>query len=79
MAGSRQSKRIKAQGDIKRRKTMVDLKEIDFYEKNFVKNATQGTIEECRDFMAAQQEFIRSLVKENEKLRERILDDFINK
>lgn len=58
---------------------MVDLKEIDFYEKNFVKNATQGTIEECRDFMAAQQEFIRSLVKENEKLRERILDDFINK
>ena len=58
---------------------MVDLKEIDFYEKNFVKNVTQGTIEECREFMAAQQEYIRSLVKENERLRERILDDFIGK
>lgn len=58
---------------------MVDLKEISFYEEHFVKNVTQGTIEECRDFMAAQQEFIRSLVKENEKLRNRILDDFINK
>lgn len=58
---------------------MVDLKEIDFYEKNFVKNVTQGTIEECREFMAAQQEFMRSIVKENERLRERILDDFINK
>ena len=58
---------------------MVDFKEIDFYEKNFVKNVTQGTIEECREFMAVQQEFIRSLVKENERLREHILDDFINK
>lgn len=58
---------------------MVDLKEIDFYEKHFVKNVTQGTIEECREFMAAQQGYIRSLVKENERLRERILDDFIGK
>ncbi len=58
---------------------MVDLKEIDFYEKHFVNNVTQGTIEECREFMAAQQEFMRSLVKENERLRERILDDFIGK
>lgn len=56
---------------------MVNLKEIDFYEKNFVKNVAQGTIEECREFMAAQQEYIRSLVKENERLRERILDNFI--
>ncbi len=58
---------------------MVDLKEIDFYEKHFVENVTQGTIDECREFMTAQQEFIRSLVKENERLREHILDDFINK
>ena len=58
---------------------MVDLKEIDFYEKNFVKYVAQGTIEECRDFMAAQQEFIRSLAKENERLRDRILDDFIGR
>lgn len=58
---------------------MVDLKDIDFFEKNFVKNVTQGTIEECRDFMAAQQEFIRSLVKENYRLRDRILDDFIGR
>lgn len=58
---------------------MLNLKEIDFFEKNFVKNVTQGTIEECREFMAAQQEYIRSLVSENEKLRERILDDFINR
>ena len=58
---------------------MVDLKEIDFYEKHFLKSVTEGTIEDCRKFMAAQQEFIRSLVKENERLRNRILDDFINK
>lgn len=58
---------------------MVDLKEISFYEEHFVKNVTQGTIEECRDFMAAQMEFIRSLVKENERMRERILDDFISR
>ena len=60
------------------RKTMVNLKDIDFYEKIFVKTVTQGTIEECRDFMEAQQEFIRDLVKENEKFRVRILDVFIN-
>ena len=29
---------------------MVDLKD-DFYEKNMVKTITQGTIEECREFM----------------------------
>ena len=57
---------------------MVNLKDIDFYEKIFVKTVTQGTIEECRDFMEAQQEFIRDLVKENEKFRVRILDVFIN-
>ncbi len=58
---------------------MLDLKEIDFFEKNFLKNVTQGTIEDCREFMAAQQEFIRSLVKEDEELRERILDNFIGR
>lgn len=58
-------------------KAMVNLKDMEFYESEFVKNVTQGTIEECRKFMAAQQEFIRSLVKENERLRERVLDDFI--
>ena len=58
---------------------MINLKDIDFYEEHFVKNVAQGTIEECREFMAAQQEFIRSLVRENEKLRERILDYFIDK
>ena len=30
---------------------MVDLKD-DFYEKNMVKTITQGTIEECREFIA---------------------------
>lgn len=58
---------------------MVNLKDIDFYEKNFLEYVAQGTIEECREFMAAQIQFIRSLVKENERLRERILDDFIKR
>ena len=31
---------------------MVDLKD-DFYEKNMVKTITQGTIEECREFIVA--------------------------
>lgn len=56
---------------------MVDLKKIDFYENNFIENVTKGTLEDCRDFAAAQQEFIRSLVKENERLRDCILDYFI--
>lgn len=58
---------------------MINLKDMDFYESEFTKIVTQGEIGECRDFIAAQQEFIRSLVKENERLRERILDDFIRK
>ena len=57
---------------------MVDLKD-DFYEKNMVKTITQGTIEECRKFIAAQQEYIRSLIKENERLREYVLDQLINR
>lgn len=57
---------------------MVDLKD-DFYEKNMVKIITQGTTEECREFIAAQQEYIRSLIKENEKLREYVLDRLINR
>lgn len=57
---------------------MVDLKN-DFYEKNMVKTITQGIIEECREFIAAQQEYIRLLIKENEKLREYVLDNLINR
>ncbi len=57
---------------------MVDLKD-DFYEKNMVKTITQGTIEECREFIAVQQEYIRSLIKENERLREYVLDQLINR
>ena len=57
---------------------MVDLKD-DFYEKNMVKTITQGAIEECREFIAAQQEYIRSLIKENERLREYVLDQLINR
>lgn len=57
---------------------MVDLKD-DYYEKNMVKTITQGTIEECREFIAAQQEYIRSLIKENERLREYVLDQLINR
>ncbi len=43
-----------------------------------LKTITQGTIEQCRDFIAEQQEYIRSLVSENEKLREYVLDKAIN-
>ena len=57
---------------------MIDLKD-DFYEKNMVKTITQGTIEECREFIAVQQEYIRSLIKENERLREYVLDQLINR
>ena len=57
---------------------MVELKD-DFYEKNMVKTITQGTIEECREFIAAQQEYICSLIKENERLREYVLDQLINR
>lgn len=57
---------------------MVDLKD-DFLQKNMVKTITQGTIEECREFIAAQQEYIRSLIKENERLREYVLDQLINR
>ena len=57
---------------------MVDLKD-DFYEKNMVKTITQGTIEECREFIVVQQEYIRSLIKENERLREYVLDQLINR
>lgn len=57
---------------------MVDLKD-DFYEKNMVKTITKGTIEECREFIAVQQEYIRSLIKENERLREYVLDQLINR
>lgn len=57
---------------------MVNLKD-DFYEKEMLKTITQGTIEELRDFIAAQQEYIRSLIKENEKLREYVLDQLINR
>ena len=57
---------------------MIDLKD-DFYEKNMVKTITQGTIEECREFIASQQEYIRSLIKENERLREYVLDQLINR
>lgn len=55
---------------------MIDLKDADFYEKNFIENVTKGTLDDCRDFAAAQQEFIRSLVKEDERLRDYILDHF---
>lgn len=57
---------------------MVNLKD-DFYEKEMLKTITQGTIVELRDFIAAQQEYIRSLIKENEKLREYVLDQLINR
>lgn len=54
---------------------MVDLKEKEFYEKNMIKTIAQGNIDDCKDFIAAQQEYIRLLVAENEKLREKILDN----
>ncbi len=56
---------------------MIDLKRKEELEKCMLKTITQGTIEECRDFIAEQQEYIRSLVSENEKLREYILDKAI--
>lgn len=56
---------------------MINLKD-DFYEKEMLKTISQGKIEDCREFIAAQQEYIRSLVKENERLREYILDQLIN-
>lgn len=57
---------------------MVNLKD-DFYEKEMLKTITQGNIEDCREFIVAQQEYIRSLVKENERLREYTLDQLINR
>lgn len=57
---------------------MIDLKRKEELEKDMLKTITQGTIEECRDFIAEQQEYIRSLVSENGKLREYILDKEIN-
>ena len=50
-----------------------------FMKKNMVKTITKGTIEECREFIAVQQEYIRSLIKENERLREYVLDQLINR
>lgn len=59
---------------------MVDLN--DYFietEKEMIKTVTRGTIEECHEFISKQQQYIRTLVNENEKLREYILDQLINK
>lgn len=59
---------------------MVDLN--DYFiviEKEMMETVTRGTIEKCCEFISKQQQYIRSLVNENEKLREYILDQIINK
>lgn len=56
---------------------MVDLKKAEYYEKEMIRTITQGTIDECREMIALQQEYIRSLISENKKLRECILDDLL--
>lgn len=56
---------------------MVDLKKVEYYEKEMARTITQGTIDECGKMIASQQEYIRSLISENEKLRECILDNLL--
>lgn len=56
-------------------KTMVDLKKKDELKKGV--NLLCGD-DEFKDLISQQQEYIELLVKENEKLRNRILDTLIN-
>lgn len=59
---------------------MVDLKEIDMFESdiNIAKSKKYTDANECERIIDQQQRYIRSLVEENEKLREHILDRIIH-
>lgn len=59
---------------------MVDLKEIEMFESDFVASVSRETPDfgECKRIISEQQRYIRSLVEENEKLREHILDRIIH-
>lgn len=59
---------------------MVDLKEIEMFESDITiaKSKKYTDANECERIINEQQRYIRSLVKENEKLRGHILDAIIN-
>lgn len=59
---------------------MVDLKEKEMFESDMVAAISRETPDftECKRIISEQQRYIRSLVEENEKLREHILDAIIN-
>lgn len=59
---------------------MVDLKEIELFENDFAVVASRENpdFDECKRIISEQQRYIRSLVEENEKLREHILDRIVH-
>lgn len=59
---------------------MVDLKEKEMFESDVVTAVSRETPDftECKRIISEQKRYIRSLVDENEKLREHILDTIIN-
>lgn len=59
---------------------MVDLKEKEMFEGDIkIANSKKYTdVNECERIISQQQRYIHSLVEENEKLREYILDRIIN-
>ncbi len=67
------------EGIRKRGKAMVDLKELGMFENDIVIATSRKPpdIKEFERIVNEQQIYIRSLVKENEKLREHILDGII--
>lgn len=56
---------------------MINLKRKEELEKDMKKIMAQEEIDEYREFIEDQQDYIRSLVAENEKLRIYILDKAI--
>ncbi|MCI9142389.1 MAG: hypothetical protein HFH87_07165 [Lachnospiraceae bacterium] len=59
---------------------MVDLKEKEMFESDMLAAVSREMpyFAECKRIISEQQRYIRSLVEENEKLREHILDTIIN-
>lgn len=59
---------------------MVDLKEKEMFDKDITMANSKKYIDanECEIIISQQQRYICSLVEENEKLREYILDAIIN-
>lgn len=59
---------------------MVDLKEIEMFKGDIMiaKQKKYADSNECERIINEQQRYIRSLVEENEKLREHILDRIIH-